>query len=201
MKGSFKQRIVIINITIAFLVMILGVVQYKITQYNYKIGELNEDITGKVTSALFINFDLISEGLEIVEHSAFLLHDKVLEAKVKEDQILKKRSDIILNYIEVAEISTGELNKIIEKITKNSNTSFLDKYNELRMLYEKYKGSIQPYFDTKYREKRSMQNKLEIASFIQIIVMVALFILSSLVSLLAFKNEEPVKDVPKKMRK
>ena len=211
MKIKIKRWVVMISILIAFISMLIGILQYKISKYNSDINKINNRINGKVLSVHSLNFAIIRENLSVQNYIYFKNHDKPQSANKLIDDILNNKIGIIIKYIEMSDIYTdidklNEVKEEIKVIVNNSKMTFDDKFKKLEDIFHKNIGLINSYFKKEHLRIESIQNKLGIAYFMQIIGIIALFIMSSAISILIFamySNNEAPKDKksPKKKDK
>ena len=125
----------------------------------------------------------------VQNYNFFLNHGKPQSANKLKDDILNNKKNVITTYIAMSDIypdivKLNEVKKEIKVIIDNSKMTFGDKFNKLEDIFKKNIGLLNFYFRKEHLRIESIQNKLGIASFMQIIAIIFLFILSASLSVI-----------------
>lgn len=172
-----------LNYFLLAITFILAFTQIKINNYNSKIDEIEDNITNRVISGIYSNFLHLQENLISNKLFNATIHENHEVVSKLEQEILKKRIQIIKNYYSISEVPSDVQ---FEELVENNLITNEEKYKKLIEIYNSSQGSFQKFLDSKYSEKTKLMSQKSIYSLINYLCTLGILILSIFIASLTF---------------
>ena len=124
-----------LNFLLLGITFTLAFTQIKLNNYNSKIDDIDDNLTNKVISGIYSNHLHLQENLISNKLFNAIVHEKLEVVSKLEQEILQKRIEITRNYYSISELPK---NIQLEKLIKNDQISYEEKYNRLLKIYRNF---------------------------------------------------------------